>query len=329
MIAKSKVSLNGNIVDYYSKIDADLVFDAAKQKKKHRIKELLCIWSVLILPIIDLIIFWVYGTIQSIPIAFEVYDTYGNVARYGFDNFKYIFDTIQTPGNLFIESLTNNLKYWFLSIAVLTPISFVMGYFLYKKIWCYKIFRYVFFFPSLLSAVIISIFFKNIVGPQGQAQFFIEQLFGQKEVLLLNDSRFAMGTMLFYFAYCHLTGNLIYWLSAFSRIPDEIIEAAHLDGLNIVQEFIYIVFPITWPFLATMLMLMFTGILTTNGAALLLTGGSYGTYDLGYYEYVLTVSGTKSDQAISGVIGLLKGLVVLPFTLLINHFVSKIEPVRY
>lgn len=329
MITKSSVSTNGKVVDYYSKIDADLVFDASKQKRKNRIKELLCIWSILILPLIDLCIFWVYGTIQSIPIAFEVYDTYGNVIRYGLDNFIYVFNTIKTPGNLFVESLLNNLKYWGLNFFILTPISFVMGYFLYKKVWGYKIFRYVFFFPSLLSSVIISIFFKNMVGPQGQIQFFIEKLFGESGVLLLCDSRFAMWTMLFYFAYCSLTGNLIYWLSAFSRIPDEIIEAAHLDGLNIIQEFIYIVFPITWPFLATMLMLMFTGILTTNGAALLLTNGAYGTYDLGYYEYVLTVSGTKSDQAISGVIGLLKGIVVLPFTLLINHFVSKIEPVRY
>ncbi len=329
MIAKSKVTFNGNIVNYYSKIDADIVFDAAKQKKRNRTKELLCIWSVLILPIIDLIIFWVYGTIQSVPIAFEVYDTYGNVIRYGFDNFKYVFQQMRTPGNLFVEALVNNLKYWTLNIVVLTPISFIMGFFLYKKIWGYKIFRYVFFFPSLLSSVIISIFFKNMVGPNGQVQFFIQQLFGQEGILLLRDSRFAMKTMLFYFFYAHLTGNLIYWLSAFSRIPDEIIEAAHLDGLNVIQEFIYIVFPITWPFLATMLMLMFTGILTTNGATLLLTQGAYGTYDLGYFEYVLTVSGTKSDQALSGVIGLLKGVIVLPFTLLINHFVSKIEPVRY
>lgn len=329
MIAKSKVTFAGNIVNYYSKIDADIVFDSEKQKKKNRFKELLCIWSILILPIIDLIIFWVYGTIQSVPIAFEVYDTAGHVIRYGFDNFKYVFAQMKTPGNLFTEALVNNLKYWTLSIAVLTPISFVMGFFLYKKIWCYKIFRYIFFFPSLLSSVVISIFFKNLVGPGGQVQYFIYELFGQEGVLLLGDSRFAMNTMLFYFFYVHLTGNLIYWLSAFSRIPDEIIEAAHLDGLNVIQEFIYIVFPITWPFLATMLMLMFTGILTTNGATLLLTNGEWGTYDLGFYEYILTVSGRKSDQAISGVIGLLKGLIVLPFTLLINHFVSKIEPVRY
>ena len=118
MIAKSKVTFNGNIVNYYSKIDADIVFDAAKQKKRNRNKELLCIWSVLILPIIDLIIFWVYGTIQSVPIAFEVYDTYGNVIRYGFDNFKYVFQQMRTPGNLFVEALVNNLKYWTLNIVV-------------------------------------------------------------------------------------------------------------------------------------------------------------------------------------------------------------------
>ena len=41
------------------------------------------------------------------------------------------------------------------------------------------------------------------------------------------------------------------------------------DLKNVVQEFIYIVLPITWPFLATMLMLMVTGILTTILGSLL------------------------------------------------------------
>lgn len=106
-------------------------------------------------------------------------------------------------------------------------------------------------------------------------------------------------------------------------------EAGRLDGLSIMGEFRYITFPITWPFLATMLMLMFTGILTGSGAALLLTGGAYGTYDLGYYEYLLTVSGTKNDQGIAGAVGLLKGVIVLPLALIINRLVNKIEPVEF
>lgn len=39
--------------------------------RKAKTKELLCIWSFLIIPLINLCIFWVYGTIQSFPIAFE------------------------------------------------------------------------------------------------------------------------------------------------------------------------------------------------------------------------------------------------------------------
>ena len=45
--------------------------DYLREKKIRRAKELACIWSVLIIPLVMLAIFWVYGTLQSIPIAFE------------------------------------------------------------------------------------------------------------------------------------------------------------------------------------------------------------------------------------------------------------------
>ncbi|MBR1867216.1 MAG: sugar ABC transporter permease [Clostridia bacterium] len=298
-------------------------------KKKFRRRELLCIWSVLIIPLINLAIFWVYGTIQSFPIAFETYDIDGAIKGYDFTNFTYLFHSFTEPNSLFLQSIINNLSYWSLGFFVMTPISFITGFFLYKKIWGYRIFRYIFFFPSLMSSVVIAIFFKNLVGPNGQVQYIIEKLGGPEGILLLGETRFAMPTMLFYKFYTGLTGGLIYWLAAFARIPEEIVEAGKLDGLTFVKEFIYIAFPITWPFLATMLMLNFTSILKTNGATLLLTQGAYGTYDLGYYEYILTVSGSKADQALSGAMGLLKGLVVLPFTLVINHFVNKIEAVEF
>ena len=299
-----------------------------KQKSTRRRRELFCIWSVLILPLIDLIIFWVAGTVLSIPIAFEHYTADGAV-EYSFYNFEYLFRSITEPNSIFLEALLNSLKYWAFSFFILTPVSFIMGFFLYKKVWGYRIFRYVFFFPSIISSVIIAAFFKYMVGPGGPVQQLAEILFGQKDILLLADSRYAFPTMLFYNFYTGLTGNLLYWLASFSRIPVDVTEAGRLDGLSIMGEFRYITFPITWPFLATMLMLMFTGILTGSGAALLLTGGAYGTYDLGYYEYLLTVSGTKNDQGIAGAVGLLKGVIVLPLALIINRLVNKIEPVEF
>ena len=299
-----------------------------KQKSIRKIKELLFIWSALLIPLINLAIFWVYGTISSFPIAFEHHFSDGTM-RYDWFNFQYLFNALKEPGSIFLESLKNTIVYWLFNVGVLTPVSFLMGFFLYKKIWGYKVFRYVFYLPSIVSAVIIAAFFKYMVGPGGQVPIIVEKIFGKDGILLLADSDYAFGTLLFYNFFVGLCGDLLYWLAAFSRIPVDVVEAGKIDGLSVMGEFIYLTFPITWPFLATMLMLKFTGILSSGGAALLLTNGQYGTYDLNFYEYVLTISGSKASQGLSGAIGLLKGFLVLPVTLVVNHFVGKIEQVEF
>ena len=297
-----------------------------EQKSRGKIIELICIWSVLIIPLVNFLIFGVIGSISSWPVAFEHYTPDGKT--YDFYNFEYLFKTISEPNSIFKESFFNTLKYWCFNFIIITPLCYLMGFFLYKNIWGYKAFRYIFFFPSIISSVIIAAFFKYMVGPHGQVQWLIEKIFGIKDVLLLENGSTAFGTMLFYNFYTGLTGGLLMWLASFSRIPVEVVEAGKIDGLTTMKEFVHITVPITWPFMATMLMLQCTGILGAGGPALLLTGGAYGTYDLGYYEYTLTVSGTISDQGIAGAIGLVKGFLILPFTLFINHLVNKIETVE-
>ena len=296
--------------------------------RKARTKELLCIWSFLIIPLINLCIFWVYGTIQSFPIAFEHKFTNGKTT-YDFSNFRYIIKTLSEPDGVFGQAIVNTLIYWLLGFCVMMPLGLLMAFFLYKKILGFKFFRFIFFFPSIISSVIIAAFFKYIFGPGGQIPYIWEKLFGVKDVLFFANASYAFKTLLFYNFYIGLTSQLLYWLAAYVRIPEEIVEAGKLDGLSVLKEFRYIAFPLTLPFFATMMLLNFTGILDAGGPALLLTGGAYGTYDLPFYLYKYTVSGTLNDQGIAGAVGLLKGLIVLPIALIINKFVGKIESVEY
>ena len=302
--------------------------EALRIKKQQKIKELLCIWSILIIPLINLCIFWVYGTAQSIPIAFEHRFNDGTL-KYDFSNFKYIIATFSEPDSILLQALLNTLTYWSIGFFFMMPTCFLMAFFLYKKIAGYKFFRLVFFFPSIISSVIIASFFKYIVGPGGQLPYLWEKFFGVKDVLFLADSTYAFSTMIFYNIYTGLTGFLLYWLSAYARLPEEIMEAGRIDGLTALGEFWYIAIPLILPFYATMALLNVTGILDAGGAALLLTGGAYGTYDIGFYLYKYTVSGTLNDQGISGAVGLLKGVIILPIALLINRVVNKIETVEY
>ena len=302
--------------------------EALKIKKKQKTKELLCIWSILIIPLINLCVFWVYGTVQSIPIAFE-HRFMDDTVKYDFSNFQYIISTFSEPNSILLQALLNTLIYWSIGFFFMMPTCFLMAFFLYKKILGYKFFRWVFFFPSIISSVIIASFFKYIVGPGGQLPYLWEKFFGVKDVLFLADSKYAFATMIFYNIYTGLTGFLLYWLSAYARLPEEIMEAGRIDGLTALGEFWYIAIPLILPFYATMALLNITGILDASGAALLLTGGSYGTYDIGFYLYKYTVSGTLNDQGISGAVGLIKGALVLPIALLVNRLVNKVETVEY
>lgn len=303
-----------------------------KIKKKQRTKELLCIWSFLIIPLINLCIFWVYGTIQSFPIAFEQRFKDGTI-KYNFSNFQTIINSFSEPNNLIGQALKNTLIYWAIGFFFIMPVGFLIAFFLYKRIAGYKFFRVVFFFPSIVSSVIIASFFRYIFGEDGQMQWLWAKLFNKEDILFLANSDFALGTLIFYNVYTGLTGFLLYWLSAYARLPEEILEAGKIDGLTALGEFWYIAMPIILPFYATMALLNVTGILDAGSATLLLTGGAYKTYDLPYYLYEFTTgknaSPTLNDQALAGAVGLLKGLLVLPIALIVNSFVNKIETVEY
>ena len=296
-------------------------------KRKTRKKELLCIWSVLIIPLINLFIFWVIGTLNSVPIAFEFYPSGGD-KTYSFYNFQYIFDAMKEPGSIFMNAFTNTLKYWAVGWFFLMPFSYLISYFLYKRIPGYRFFRYVFYLPSILSAIIVSSVFMYLVAPGGVVAKLAESVLGVKGLMLLETSETAFPTLIFYMCYTGLTGNMLYWLASFARIPQEIVEAGKLDGLGFFGEFWYIAFPITKGFFATFMMLALTGILTAGGPALLLTDGNYGTYDLGFFEYKMTISGTPQSQAIGGAVGLLKGVIMLPIALIVNRLVMKIDTVE-
>lgn len=298
-----------------------------KEKNKKKWMDLIFVWSVLFIPIILTLIFYVYGTAISIPIAFEQYSQTGEIS-YGFRNFKFIINAFQT-GDILYEALFNTFKYFFFGLLVQTPLQYLVSYFLYKKIRWDGFFRYVFFIPSMVSSVIISSLFIYLIGPDGPVQIFIGKAIGNPNLLLLRNSSTALGTMLFYNLWVGLAGGMVMNLAAFTRIPLEVIEAGVLDGVNFWKEIRYLIFPMTWPFFGTIFMLQCIGIFGAGGPALLLTGGAYGTYDISYYVYELTVSGSKSSQAVSGAIGLLQGGLTLPLALLIRRLVNKIEPVEF
>lgn len=273
---------------------------------------------MIIIPIIHFSIFWIGVNINSFALAFE--------GRNGFtfDYFKLFWQELTMPGpnNKLLEGLRNTLIIFALNNFILLPLSVMFSYFLYKKIWCYKYLRVVFFLPSIISSVVLVTLYKEIMN--GPISMLCMQIFGSNNPILFFDStKYALMSVLIYICWLGLAANMVIYSGTMSRTPTEIVESAKLDGIGYFGELIYIVLPLMWPTLSVIVLLGVVGIFTADGPILLMTQGQYETYTLGYWFFDKTIVNPNLNYGAA--VGLCFTVVSIPLTLLARWLVNKVD----
>ena len=121
-----------------------------KKKKltKRKLGEYIFAYGMLILPIIQFCIFYIWINSNSIIMAFQEFDGYsdngGELFIWSLYNFQRFFDEWSNPSSMVVSALKNTLKYFAAGVCMI-PVSFIVAYFLYKKVWGYKFIRVVFY----------------------------------------------------------------------------------------------------------------------------------------------------------------------------------------
>jgi ABC-type sugar transport system permease subunit len=78
-----------------------------------------------------------------------------------------------------------------------------------------------------------------------------------------------------------------------------------------------------------MMFLSLTGIFGAGGAALLLTGGAYGTYDFGYWQYTRVTGGGENAFNTSAALGWMITAISLPISLFFKRLADRVEPAEF
>ncbi|MCQ2589555.1 MAG: sugar ABC transporter permease [Treponema sp.] len=287
---------------------------------------------MLAIPVLWFVIFYVIVNFNSIIMSFKVVDGVSDAGtiqyKWGFDNFLQLFTELDAKDGDMLIALKNSIKYFALNLFIIIPASYLVSYFLYKKIFGYKFFRVLFYTPSIISAVAMVIIFKNMVGGYGPLYVFCRDVLHFELPALLTNSKTATNTIL---VYCFWTGfgvNIILYQGAMSRIPSEIMEQSKIDGLPWYKELFKVITPMIWPTLSTTIVLAITGIFTSTGPILLFgTGGAYETYSISYFIFSQVYdSGIYNYPAAIGVFFTLYSIpVVFGIRFIMNKFDSKVE----
>ncbi|MBQ8684964.1 MAG: sugar ABC transporter permease [Clostridia bacterium] len=287
--------------------------EVVEKRKKKDIGKTVFLCTILSVPISNFLVFWLYVNFDSILMAFQY--NKGLEVHWGFYNFTRLWADMTSSNSTFWMSMKNTMIFFLSNLLITLPVSLLLCYFFFKKIWGYKAYRFIFYIPSLVSASIYVVLFSYLIRTSGPLGMIIEA-FGGTPKALLASSDTALNTILVYTILSSFGGNIILFGGAMNHIDGSILEAAKIDGCKMGTEIFKIVIPLIWPTLSTLITFAFVGMFSSSGAIMLfLESGAEGVKasTLSYWIYAQVYY--SGEYYYPATIGLILTVIGLPIAL--------------
>ncbi|QYC39106.1 L-arabinose transport system permease protein AraP [Nonomuraea coxensis DSM 45129] len=159
----------------------------------------------------------------------------------GFDNFTRLFST-----EIFRRDLWHLLVLVLLSLCVQLPLSLGIALLLHQRIRGRAVYRLVFFAPYVLSEVITGVLFSLILAPDAGMANQVLALFGADSDWLA-DPDTVMPSLFLVMTWKYFGFHMMILLAGRQNIPDELVEAAQIDGASGWKTFRYVTLPLLGP----------------------------------------------------------------------------------
>ena len=189
--------------------------------------------------IIMLSIWFVWPMIQSFLISFQDYNyMFRERATFvGLGNYITLF---QDPD--FFKALTHSVLFVAIAVPVQTSLSLLLAVLVNSKLKGRGVFRTAYYTPYVLSAVAVATVFMYFFVKGGAMSSFFA-LFGIEDVTWYANVKLAMPFIGILYIWQTVGFYMIYYLSGLQTIPNELYEAAQIDGANKVQTFFKVTIP--------------------------------------------------------------------------------------
>ena len=202
-----------------------------------------------VLPALALIaVFFFVPVIVGLVLSLTDFDIYAigdtSIARFvGLNNYVEI---LRNP--VFWKALGNTLYFVFVSGPLMMIVSLAAALLLNAKLARARgFFRTAYFLPVVTTIVAVSIVWRYLYHPHYGFLNFILGKFGVGPVDWLGDPHWAMPAIIVLAVWKNFGYNMLIYLAGLQSIPEELYEAAHLDGAGPWRRFVHITVPMLGP----------------------------------------------------------------------------------
>jgi multiple sugar transport system permease protein len=214
-------------------------------------------------------------------------DTVWNAEYVGMENYQNLYSD-----PFFWTSLKNNVT-WLLLYFLAIPAGLMIALFLNQTVSGIRLYKSLFFFPFVLSQVVVGLVFSWFYLPNVGLLNVVLGWFGIASVNILGDNDLATYGIIAAGLWPQTAYCMILYLTGLNAVDSEQIEAARLDGAKGPKMLWYVVLPQLWPATFIAIVVTVIGALRSFDLITIMTNGGPGFYNtsvLAFYMYDVALS---------------------------------------
>jgi len=261
----------------------------------------------------------IYLSVLIVPILYSTLISlfkWNGIAKMQFVGINNFINLFGDP--VFLKALSNNLIWLVLSLTITLTIPLALAVMLNKQFRGRTFFRGFFYFPAVIANITVAIIWRWIYNPQFG---FINQLLGtlgftfrQSWISEPNESLYAV----FFAALWQYVGQpMLFFLAGLQTVPEEILEAAIIDGASNARRFMVITIPMMKETFVIVIANLIVGALRVFDIIIGLTGGgpNDATQMMSTYMYSQTFryNNVGYGTAISILMVIFMMMVIVPY----------------
>lgn len=240
------------------------------QQRLYRImnSEAFVAFLFLLIPVLFLTALKIYPVFYNLYLSFTRYELFEAPRWVGLRNYEYVFTNDVTR-----QSIGNTLLFTIEAVPLGTALALTIAKLLNQSIRGRVFLRTLYYLPVISSVVVSAMIWRWIYSPQnGLLNYFIGIL-GLPPQNWLNDPNLALISLVIVTIWGSIGSNMIIFLAGLQDIPDDILEAAKVDGANSLQSFLFITVPLMRPVILFVVVTFTIGIFRNFGLIFMLTQG--------------------------------------------------------
>ena len=199
---------------------------------------------LLLVPTFLVIIIFIYWpAVYSFKLSFYRMSPFGNRMIYtGLKNFIRLFQD-----EAYISAIKTTVVYVSASVVATIFLSFFIALLLNMKVPGTSVYKALIFVPYAISPAIAGTLWSFLLNPVvGHVNYFMSKAFGIS-VDWITEKPYALYSIIFASVWKVLPFDIIFYLAGLQDIPEDVLEAATLDGASAWKRTWKIVFPLLSP----------------------------------------------------------------------------------